>query len=177
MVSQQEPEPVPSFSPLTSYVALMVTRRCNMSCGYCSVESSPHLKVEPSEADLLDYVRQAAAAGVKSVQITGGEPMLREKVVLRLLRECKRLGIATFTNTNGFCVPMRVLSGALELLFPQESLCYTPQDVRQLKLEAIAQRYLFRVVESPLTLNSAGTRYSSYDMIPGLTTGILSRHR
>jgi hypothetical protein len=102
MTLQQEPEHGPSSSPLTSYVALMVTRRCNMSCGHCSVESSPHVKAEPSEADLLDYVRQAAAAGVQTLQITGGEPMLREKVVLRLLRECKQLGIAAVMNTNGF---------------------------------------------------------------------------
>jgi hypothetical protein len=54
---------------------------------------------------------------------------------------------------RGFWVPMRVLSDALELPFPQEFLSYTPRDTRQQKLEATAQRYLFRVVESPLTLN------------------------
>src|SRR5262249_23062653 len=73
-----------------------------MSCGHCSVESGPHLKEEPSEAELLGYVRQAAAAGVRALQITGGEPMLREKVVLRLLRECKRLGLAAPMTTNSF---------------------------------------------------------------------------
>lgn len=89
-------------SPTPSYMAIMVSRRCNMSCGHCSVESGPYLKGEPSEAELLGYVRQAAAAGVRSLQITGGEPMLREKAVLRLLRECHRLGIASQMTTNGF---------------------------------------------------------------------------
>jgi hypothetical protein len=83
-------------------MAIMVSRRCNMSCGHCSVESGPHVKSEPSEAELLDYVRQAAKAGVRSIQITGGEPMLREQLVLRLLRECKRVGVAPVMNTNGF---------------------------------------------------------------------------
>src|SRR5262249_49093963 len=51
---------------------------------------------------LFDYVRQAAAAGVQTIQITGGEPMLRGKIVLRLLYQCRRLGIATLMTTNGF---------------------------------------------------------------------------
>jgi hypothetical protein len=93
---------ISGVSTTPSYVAIMVSRRCNMSCGHCSVESSPHLKGEPSETELLGYVRQAAAAGVRSLQLTGGEPMLREKVVLRLLRECKRLGLVTQITTNGF---------------------------------------------------------------------------
>lgn len=85
-----------------AYMAIMVSRRCNMSCGHCSVESDPHVKGEPSEAELLDSVRQAAAAGVRSLQITGGEPMLREKIVLRLIRECKKLGVSPIMTTNGF---------------------------------------------------------------------------
>jgi pyruvate-formate lyase-activating enzyme len=91
---------LPATAP--SYMAIMVSRRCNMSCGHCSVESDPHIKGEPSEAELLDYVRQAAAAGVRSLQITGGEPMLREKIVRRLLRECKKLGVSPVMTTNGF---------------------------------------------------------------------------
>src|SRR5262245_31417750 len=99
IVEQQQVAP---RTPQVSYLALMVTRRCNMSCGHCSVESGPHVKGEPSEAELLDCVRQAAAAGVRAIQITGGEPMLREKVVHRLLSECRRLGISTAMTTNGF---------------------------------------------------------------------------
>ncbi|MGE0680973.1 MAG: nucleotidyltransferase family protein [Candidatus Binatia bacterium] len=91
---------LPATAP--SYMALMVSRRCNMSCGHCSVESDPHVKGEPSETELVDYVRQAAVAGVRSLQITGGEPMLREKIVLRLIRECKKLGISPVMTTNGF---------------------------------------------------------------------------
>ena len=80
----------------------MVTRRCNMSCGHCSVESAPGIRGEPEEAELLEWVRAAAAAGVRSIRLTGGEPMLRAATVLRLVRECRRLGMATTVNSNGF---------------------------------------------------------------------------
>jgi DNA-binding transcriptional ArsR family regulator len=83
-------------------ISLMVTRRCNMQCGHCSVESGPEIKTEPSEAELLLYVREAAAARVPTIRLTGGEPMLRPAVVLRLVAECCRHGISVGMTTNGF---------------------------------------------------------------------------
>src|SRR6185503_7438905 len=83
-------------------VALMLTRRCNMACGHCSVESGPGVRGEPSETELLEHVRQAARAGVRWIRMTGGEPMLRGRTLLRLLRECQRLGVRTSMSTNGF---------------------------------------------------------------------------
>ena len=88
-------------APPATSIALMVTRRCNMRCGHCSVESGPDVKGEPSEAELLDWIRQAAAGGVRAINLTGGEPMLRPAVVLRLAREARRLGVTTSLTTNG----------------------------------------------------------------------------
>lgn len=89
--------------PPSIHVALMVTRRCNMSCAHCSVESGPRVdEGDPSEQDLFNWARQLAGAGVRSIRLTGGEPMLRAPVVLRLARECRRLGMATSLVTNGF---------------------------------------------------------------------------
>lgn len=86
--------------PATS-MALMLTRRCNMRCGHCSVESGPDVRGEPTEAELLDRVHQAAAGGVRAINLTGGEPMLRPRTVLRLVRAARRLGVATTLTTNG----------------------------------------------------------------------------
>jgi len=86
-----------------SALAIMITRRCNMACEHCSVESGPKAGEKgPSLEDLLEAVRDAAAAGVRSINVTGGEPMLRERVALAVIRECRRLGIATRLTTNGF---------------------------------------------------------------------------
>ena len=91
---------VETLPPATS-MALMVTRRCNMRCGHCSVESGPDVRDEPTESELLDRVRQAAAGGVRAINLTGGEPMLRPRTVLRLVRAARRLGVATSLTTNG----------------------------------------------------------------------------
>jgi putative nucleotidyltransferase-like protein/radical SAM family protein/4Fe-4S single cluster protein len=84
-----------------SAMALMVTRRCNMKCGHCSVESGPDIRAEPTERELLEQVRRAAAADVRSINLTGGEPMLRPATVLRLVRAARRLGVRTSLTTNG----------------------------------------------------------------------------
>lgn len=86
-----------------SGLAIMLTRRCNMACAHCSVESGPKAGTKgPPLAELLDVVREAAAAGVPYINLTGGEPMLRERAALDVVRECCRLGVATRLTTNGF---------------------------------------------------------------------------
>ncbi|HUF88399.1 MAG TPA: radical SAM protein [Gemmatimonadota bacterium] len=86
-----------------SALAIMLTRRCNMACAHCSVESGPKAGGRgPSLDDLLASVGEAAAAGVGSVIVTGGEPMLRERATLAVVRECRRLGVTTRIATNGF---------------------------------------------------------------------------
>lgn len=84
------------------HMAIMLTRKCNMSCAHCSVESGPKIKGEPTDDELLQAVRDAHQNGVRSLLLTGGEPMLREKLLLAMLREAKRLGLTTSLASNGF---------------------------------------------------------------------------
>ncbi len=95
------PEPAP-FSDISATVALMVSRRCNIACAHCSVESSPHVKGQPDEQALVDIIHQIGDAGCKSVLFTGGEPMLREQTVLRLMQLAHKNGLASALVTNGF---------------------------------------------------------------------------
>ena len=83
-------------------VAVMVTRRCNMACAHCSVESSSKIRAQPSEEDLERYVNEIADSGTKSLLFTGGEPMLREKLVARLMSVAKKRGVVSGMTTNGF---------------------------------------------------------------------------
>ncbi|HMA21106.1 MAG TPA: radical SAM protein, partial [Gemmatimonadaceae bacterium] len=85
-----------------STIALMVTRRCNMACAHCSVASSSRIREQPSEAELVQVVHDAADAGVKAIIFTGGEPMIREKLVVRLMSIAKRRGLVSAMTTNGF---------------------------------------------------------------------------
>ncbi len=95
MASTYEPQSAPG-------IALMVTRRCNMACAHCSVESSSRIRQQPSEEDLERVITQAADAGLGAILFTGGEPMLREALVVRLMSMATRFGMTTVITTNGF---------------------------------------------------------------------------
>ena len=73
-----------------------------MSCSHCSVESGPRIRGEPTEAELVATVHAVADAGLRAIQLTGGEPMIREKLVLDLLRTARARGLATTLSSNGF---------------------------------------------------------------------------
>src|SRR5688572_5832306 len=80
----------------------MLTRRCNMSCSHCSVESGPKVRGEPTDAELIATVHAVADAGLRAIQLTGGEPMIREKLVLELLRIARARGLVTTLSSNGY---------------------------------------------------------------------------
>ena len=83
-------------------IAIMLTRRCNMACAHCSVESGPRVASQPTDDELLQLVRDAAKMGAVSVQLTGGEPMLREDLVMKMLTEVRAAGMGATLTTNGF---------------------------------------------------------------------------
>ncbi|MDP9178831.1 MAG: radical SAM protein, partial [Gemmatimonadota bacterium] len=88
--------------PVARNIAVMVTRRCNMTCAHCSVESGPAIRSQPAEHELEELITEAADAGVRAIVFTGGEPMLREDLVLRLMSLARKCGLATTVTTNGF---------------------------------------------------------------------------
>jgi len=94
-----------AFSRSITYLRISVTDRCNLRCTYCMPESG--LPWVP-KADVLTYeelariVRAAASAGVRSVRLTGGEPLLRRDLV-ELVRQLAQIdGIDDIAlSTNG----------------------------------------------------------------------------
>ncbi|MGC4063765.1 MAG: GTP 3',8-cyclase MoaA [Polyangiaceae bacterium] len=87
---------------------LSVTDRCNFHCVYCRPHEDGAPKSAPAEAStLLDFptlteiARAFVELGVTKVRITGGEPLLRPKLVT-LIEALSRLGIPDLCmTTNG----------------------------------------------------------------------------
>jgi len=86
------------------YIRVSVTDRCNLRCFYCTVKNIPRM----THDDILRYeeiekiVRASAEMGVKSVRITGGEPLVRPEIskLIRMLSEVEGIDEVTLT-TNG----------------------------------------------------------------------------
>jgi len=87
-----------------NYMRISVTDRCNMRCIYCTARSVPRL----SHDDILRYkeiqriVQAAVGLGVKSLRITGGEPLVRPDVsaLIELLSQVEGISDISLT-TNG----------------------------------------------------------------------------
>ena len=73
-----------AFKRPISYLRISVTDRCNLRCTYCMPEAG--LPWIPN-ADILSFdeiehiVRAAAGVGVRSIRLTGGEPLVRPHLV------------------------------------------------------------------------------------------------
>jgi GTP 3',8-cyclase len=98
------PPLVDAFNRRISYLRVSVTDRCNLRCLYCMPEAG--LPWIP-KGDILAYeeivriVRAAAAVGVRSVRLTGGEPLVRRDlpVLVEALRDVAGVDdIALSTN-------------------------------------------------------------------------------
>ncbi|MHA1731851.1 MAG: radical SAM protein [Promethearchaeota archaeon] len=78
-----------------------VTTRCNSRCKACSIWSDPaYRSAESPLGERLAIIRQVKALGFKSIDFTGGEPLLYEGLP-KLIAEGHRLGLFTSLTTNG----------------------------------------------------------------------------
>lgn len=86
------------------YLRISVTDRCNLKCRYCEVNPSAKLRPDDilSFEEIAYIARLTAQMGVKTVRITGGEPLVRKSVsgLFKMLSETSGIEEVTFT-TNG----------------------------------------------------------------------------
>ena len=80
IASPAEPRLADAFHRAITYLRISVTDRCNLRCVYCMPEAGlPWI----AKAEILSYeeiariVRAAAKIGVRSIRLTGGEPLIR----------------------------------------------------------------------------------------------------
>ncbi|WP_428390887.1 radical SAM protein [Lichenicoccus sp.] len=85
------------YNPLLAQV--VVTRRCNLACGYCN-EYDDFSPPVPSK-DLLAWVDHLAALNTASITFTGGEPLLHPELD-RVIRAARDHGMIVTMITNGF---------------------------------------------------------------------------
>lgn len=89
-----ESELIDSFGRRVTYLRLSVTDRCDLRCSYCMSEKMTFLpKSDLLDADELDSVAKAfIARGVKTIRVTGGEPLVRRNILDIMTRLSKHLG-------------------------------------------------------------------------------------
>ncbi|MEI6510555.1 MAG: radical SAM protein [Candidatus Uhrbacteria bacterium] len=89
--------------PLLEFLWLEVTKRCNLACQHCYVQSSPSAELTGTmtEQDWIGLIGEARDVGCKGVQFIGGEPLLHPSFQT-LLRAAHASGmdVEVFTNAT-----------------------------------------------------------------------------
>ena len=83
-------------------VSIVVTNRCNYSCGYCDRWDGRGRQLTTAELSLI--LDDMGRLGTRRVIFTGGEPLIR-KDLPELIERAKGLGMAVNLNSNGVLVP------------------------------------------------------------------------
>ncbi len=94
-----------SYGRVHDYLRISVTDRCNLRCLYCmgpdGIKQIPHREILAYE-EILQVVRAAAAVGIRTIRITGGEPLVRKGLSGLVERITRIPGIADLAmTTNG----------------------------------------------------------------------------
>lgn len=78
-----------------------ITSRCNLSCKYCNwgTRKGPELGTK----EIINLVGEAASAGTKFINFSGGEPLLREDLP-EIINFCKKKNIYVSVVSNGTLV-------------------------------------------------------------------------
>ena len=96
-------------------ISWAVTTRCNLRCGYCSAWNAKEEELGTDQ--ILAVIEELSGMGTRKIQLTGGEPLLRDDIG-QILNFCKDKGISTSINSNGLLVEKKK-----ELLKNLDLLC------------------------------------------------------
>lgn len=89
---------------------LMITGKCNYNCRHCFNAADNAEKMSEWDWDsLMDLFEQAAACGMHSITLTGGEPMLYPRFLDAVREIYKRGMVLEKLTTNGYFLNKEVL--------------------------------------------------------------------
>ncbi len=110
-------------------VGWSLTKRCNFNCGYCG--SDKRVGRELSDRQLMLTARQFVDAGVMKVSFTGGEPLLREKIV-DIVPFLLKNNVTITIDTNGKKLPEMIhrLDGVDGVLLSLDGARETNDEIR-----------------------------------------------
>lgn len=96
-----------------------VTLRCNDTCEFCHMwQNSGYQDIRISEYQGKELLLNIKREGVKRLNVTGGEPLLREDLP-EILKVAKELGFFIELTTNGILYPERSksIAGLVDRLY------------------------------------------------------------
>ncbi len=87
----------------TQGISLILTKKCNASCGHCGFNSGPDSNETMTEEEAKYYIGSARnLVSLKMVSFTGGEPFLYYPLVYKVMSFARGLGLISEVVSNSF---------------------------------------------------------------------------
>ncbi len=92
----------------TNFVQFILTRRCNIKCPSCNVPLSANYEIPLQEwKDIISLLDEHF--NPKLISISGGEPLLRQDDLTKIISQCTDKNIPTSLNTNGLLLNTSII--------------------------------------------------------------------
>ena len=128
-----------TFGRTATDLRVSLTDRCNLRCTYCMpAEGLPWLPSDEllTDDELVRLVAVAASLGVRSVRLTGGEPLIRPGLPGLVARLAEHVDLSLTTNGLGLTrlakplrdAGLRRVNVSLDTLRPERFLALTRRD-------------------------------------------------
>jgi sulfatase maturation enzyme AslB (radical SAM superfamily) len=89
-------------------VSWLITNQCNLRCMHCGNTSRAKLENEMSKDECFDFIDQCAELNVFVLNISGGEPFLKENL-FEILSYARKKNIEVGITTNGTLIDNEII--------------------------------------------------------------------
>lgn len=102
---------LPAYTEYTpERIDFLITKQCNLKCKHCFEEASPKLQSNPIDLTLLyNIFAQMDELDVKTLKITGGEPLVHPQIS-SILDKLSEVRFETILLTNGMLLNDRTIN-------------------------------------------------------------------
>lgn len=104
-------------------IALGYSTRCNVRCEHCVAADAVLDSAKMELAQARDIIGDMAAAHVRGLSFTAGEPLLYLDDICRLLSLCKQYGIYSRVVTNSFWAKTPAIAESIVARLQENGLC------------------------------------------------------
>jgi len=135
-------------------IIFSVTEKCNIECKFCALGCSPKAEGNLSAFRMREIIDMSLQLfTIKNIVFTGGEPLLFEKEVIKVISYAKKNGIKTRIVTNGYWATTPAKAEKLLVKLQKEGLSEINISVDDFHQEYIPLGNVKNAIEVSLNLN------------------------
>lgn len=105
-----------SYTYTPTDAIIFLTYRCTSQCKACNIWQRPvNIDEELTWEQWLPILENLAKNNIKSIEMFGGDALLRKDLLLKMIKFCTDNGIGTYFPTNSSSLTEKTVQGLVEI--------------------------------------------------------------